>query len=173
MLSNPRFHHYQFAHVAIPQIAFAQQRALLGLLASPEADDFIARVLWRVQAEGGASRALDFDASEIKLHRVRVLGQPCALLEMPPPLALTEAYFTAIVFMDAEESAVRYFTLERGDSELTLHGTVFGEWIVEAERLKHRHLGDGRAPNAGEFLADIGAMLEAPRAAKAQLTLVR
>lgn len=160
-MTQPRFHHYQFVHVALPQIAFAEGWALTGILGSPVAQDFLASVLQQVKAAGEPQHHLDFDASDIGLRLTRVLGLPSALIEMPPPSEMTEAFFAVIVFLGSVVPPVRYFTLELTDSWNGSLCTVLGEWAPdEAGQLMHLHLGPGPAPDPVEFLRAVSLLVK-------------
>jgi hypothetical protein len=106
----------------------------------------------------------DFDIEDIAVHKVRVGKYPCAVVEMPRPRAITEAFFVAAVLLadpdrempDPKEVVLRYFTLEKG---FTFEGpprTVLCEWTAEGT---HCNYGDGPAPRLEAFLQAVEELL--------------
>src|SRR5207244_1090156 len=113
--------HYLFAPYARRGVAQNDPVYYLGVLASPGAREFLAHLL-RTTADHArpGDPPPDFTADDLTVHTVRAGGYPCAVVEMPPPRAMTEAFFTAAVLLadprDAADLAgapVRYFTLEQ------------------------------------------------------------
>ncbi len=168
-LAEPRCHHYTLAHQALRTVAFEQPAGFLGLLASPEARSFLADLLTAVTEHcQGREPWPDFGVEALTIHTFRVGQFPCAVVELPPPRAVTEAFFVAAVLLvdlDREqpapqEAALRYFTLEKG---FVLDGpprTVLGEWTAEGS---HHNYGDGPAPQLGPFVRAMEAMLARAR----------
>jgi len=163
-----RCHHYQFAHAALRSVAFAHPIRLMTLLATPEAMDAFTSLLEQVDEnckDRGEPR--DFDASQLVLHRRRVVGHPCAVVEMPPPRATGEAYFAAPVLLMAtepEQVKLRYFTLEycAPDGEHGEAGTVLGEWQEDGQ---HVNYGVGPQASLEPFLDAVSALLRGPLSA--------
>lgn len=168
-LAEPRCHHYTLAHQALRSVAFEQPAGFLGLLASPVARSFLADLLTSVteHCQGREARP-DFGVEALTIHKFRVGQFPCVVVEMPPPRAVTEAFFVAAVLLadlDREqpapqEATLRYFTLEKG---FVLDGpprTVLGEWTAEGS---HHNYGDGPAPELGPFVRAVEAMLSRAR----------
>jgi hypothetical protein len=154
-----RCQHYQFAHVALRSVAFAEPVKWLALLATPNARAAFASLLEEV-AETCKERdeVGDFDASQLGLHLLRAGGHPCAVVEMPPPRATGEAYFTASVLLllpDPEPAELRYFTLEYNTVDGAT-GTTLGEWQADGGHLNH---GAGPEPNVQAFLSALSALL--------------
>lgn len=168
-LAEPRCHHYTLAHQALRSVAFEQPAGFLGLLASPEARSFLADLLAAVTEHcQGREPWPDFGAEALTIHTFRVGQFPCVVVELPPPRAVTEAFFVAAVLLvdldrepsAAREATLRYFTLEKG---FVLDGpprTVLGEWTAEGSHLNY---GDGPAPQLGPFVQAVEAMLARAR----------
>src|SRR5262249_28531989 len=129
--------HYVFAHYALRSVALNDPLYYLGVLATPDGPRMLDDLLKRV-AEHARPGDLppDFSAADCRIHTARAGGYPCAVVELPTPRAMTEAYFTAAVLLldttqeqpDLKNAEVRYFTLEHG---LSLNGaprTVLCEW---------------------------------------------
>jgi hypothetical protein len=163
-----RCHHYQFAHAALRSVAFAHPVRLMTLLATPEAQDAFSSLLEQVDENcKDRGEPCDFDASQLTLHRRRVMGHPCAVVEMPPPRATGEAYFVAPVLLMApepEDVKLRYFTLEycAAEGEDAQAGTVLGEWQASGQ---HVNYGVGPEPSLEPFLEAISALLRGPPSA--------
>jgi len=164
-LDEPRCDHYSFAHYALRIVAHENPWQCLAVLASPEAQTFLSDLLNSVAGhckERGKDSNLR--ASDIIIHRVRAGGRPCAVLEMPLPRAIAEAFYMAVVLLvdpssespESEKGAIRYFTLEKG---VVLDGpprTVLCEWTAEGS---HVNFGDGPAPRVHAFVQAIEGLL--------------
>jgi hypothetical protein len=166
-LDQPRCHHYTLAHCALRTIA-ADPLAYLAILASPDAQPFLARVLPSVSKHCSDTEPQpDFGIDDVTVHRVRVGRYPCAVIGLPSPRATTEAYFTAAVlladpeeavqgFADAARLEMRYFTLEKGFLFAGPPCTVLCEWTTEGSHVNH---GDGPAPELEAFVQAMGELL--------------
>lgn len=163
-LDTPRCHHYTLAHQALRSIALEEPLAFLGILASPDAQRFLADLMQSVSEHCKAHEPQpDFSVQELVVHRMRLGRYPCAVIEMPPPRAITEAFFVAAVLladpsegMPPQEVTLRYFTLEKG---MTLEGpprTVLCEWTAEGS---HVNYGTGPEPRLEAFAEAVERML--------------
>jgi hypothetical protein len=155
---EPRCHHYTLAHHALRRVALDDPLAYLGILASPDASEFLAHLLRSVSEHCREREPRpDFGVEEVAIHKVRVGRYPCAVIEMPRPRATTEAYFTAAVLLADPQDGLpasgrveaRYFTLEKGFVFGGPPRTVLGEWTAEGT---HVNFGDGPAPRLESFL---------------------
>ncbi len=147
---------YVFAHYALRQIALSDPMRVLAILALPDAEEFIDAILKDVGEQCG--RDATFSASAIRIHKVRVSEFPCAVIELPEPQEIAEAFMVALVVMidstsenapDMEEVSARFFTLEKGLSMSNDPRTVLAEWNSSA----HSNYGDGPEPNVESFVA--------------------
>ena len=153
-MSKPRCAHYQLAHVAIRSVAMQDPHGFMSLMASEKAFAVLASLLEQV-AEHCADPPT-FDADDLTLHRVRVLGSPCLIVEMPPATAPAEAHFVAawLAVNDGPETAqLRYFTLEAAGESYPAR-TVLGEWDAEG---KHLNYGAGPEPSVEAFTQAVTA----------------
>lgn len=153
-----RCHHYTLAHLALRTAAFDNPLGYLGVLASPDARKFLAFLLGQVSEHCREQEPRPgFGADDLVIHKVRVGGYPCCIVEMPLPRAPVEAYFTAAVVLanlddelpSSEPVQMRYFTLEKG---VTLGGpprTVLCEWNAEGT---HSNYGSGPEPRVESFI---------------------
>jgi hypothetical protein len=158
--------HYVFAHYALRSVALNDPVFYLGVLASPDGLAFLDDLLTKVREHARpGDPPPDFTAADCRIHTVRAGVYPCAVVELPPPRAMPEAYFTATVLLvdpadeqvDLKNAAVRYFTLELG---LTLDGksrTVLCEWARDGT---HCNFGDGPSPTIEEFVPALGRLLQ-------------
>ncbi len=93
-------------------------------------------------------------------------GRPVALVQMPPPENLAEAFFAAVVLMhDVTDlkngpplGTARYFTLELTIGEPG-RNTVLCEWTRDGT---HLNFGEHLAPSQEEFLRALGKRLPQP-----------
>jgi hypothetical protein len=156
-MGKPRCAHYQLAHVALPSVAHQNPFQFMSAMASDSAQELLESLMEQV-AEHCGEETPDFDAEDVVIHRARVLGSPCLVLELPAPAAPPEAHFVAawLAINDGPESGqLRFFTLEAGDPELG-HATVLGEW--DSER-KHSTYGAGPEPSLEGFTRAITALV--------------
>lgn len=156
-MSKPRCAHYQLAHVALRSVALQDPLSFMSLMASEKAFAVLASLLEQV-AEHCADEEPTFDADDLTLHRVRVLGSPCLVVEMPQATAPAEAHFVAawLAMNDGPETAqLRYFTLEAAEDSNPA-STVLGEWDSEG---KHLNYGAGPAPSVEAFAQAITAQV--------------
>jgi len=165
-----RCQHYQFAHVALRSVAFAEPVKWLALLATPDARAALASLLEQVEETCKERDEVgDFDASQLGLHLLRAGGHACAVVEMPAPRATGEAYFTASVLLvqpELELAELRYFTLEYNTADGAI-GTMLGEWQADGG---HRNHGKGPEPNLQAFLHALSAVLVSGSAASSDLS---
>lgn len=163
-LDDPRCHHYMFAHAALRMAAFENPLAFLGTLASPDANEFLASLMASVSDHCRERQAqADFRVEDLIVHKVRVGSFPCAVVEMPRPRAITEAFFAAgVVLADLSAGAppsdvgLRYFTLEKGMHIDGASRTVFCEWTSSGS---HLNFGEGPGPALGPFLEAVRELL--------------
>lgn len=162
---QPRCIHYTFAHYALRTAAHENPLAFIAILASPDALKFLASLLNSVSEyckEEAPSRSLQLD--DFTIHCSRLGQYPCAIVEMPQPLAPTEAYFVAAILLanleqeipDLKNVELRYFTLENG---IRLGGpprTVLCEWTKDGA---HCNYGDGPPPRVQDFLETLKEMI--------------
>lgn len=147
---------YAFAHVALRQIALASPLDFLGVIASPDATDFLDSILKQVAEHCG--RPASFSAKALKIHKARVASFPCAVIEFPAPKEVAEAHMVALLvpiemgaeFPDDPSTIVgRFFTLEKGFTfKASESRTVLAEW----DATSHSNYGDGPAPKVRDFV---------------------
>lgn len=145
-MQDSRRQHYDFAHYYLPQTAFRDLSAGFTIFCGPDADVLLKSV-WR---------ALDNQLSEEERMEPEGLGYfvrrhgdfVISVVELPPPVAVPEAFFAALAFGPIRNGAVdgslslRYFTLELGsDPSEQMEYTVLGEWTADGA---HLNLGYGR-----------------------------
>lgn len=161
---EPRPHHYQFAHRLLPALAGRQPRLLFGRLGSPETQSFLTD-LWQSVSETLPEEdrlAPDGLACLSRRHGNYAID----VIVMPPPVGITEAYFTALVFgpiteMGTENLPVHYYTLEYGLSfDPGEKQTVLCQWEINSEGAgSHYNMGAGPDPEPEAFLNKICEML--------------
>lgn len=152
-VTEPRRHHYEFAHVALPAFAFEGPADMLEVLGGPDAAEFLALLWKRVGEELPGRERLPVDGLG---HRVwRGDDQVYVVVTLPKPLVAGEAWCVALFFeTDREPPRLRYFALEFGTGEPP--GTTVAEWNDEPER---QELGAGPVPDAEAFYTYLSGLL--------------
>jgi hypothetical protein len=147
---KPHRHQYLFAHRELPMAAFRYGPDLVRVARGGNLAEGLAK-LWvdlgtalpaadRLPAEGLRASWHDLDAYEV------------ALVTMPPPGGVTDAYLAAIA-VPKGEGGVRYLVLERSVPDADGNPTtVLGEWLAAGD---HVNLGDGPPPEPDAFLAAV------------------
>ncbi|MBN1910646.1 MAG: hypothetical protein JW818_12950 [Pirellulales bacterium] len=158
--SSPRCHHYTMAHYALRNIALDDPLFYLAVLASDDSNAFLESI-FRAVCEHCHDRGEkpDFKAADLRVHRTHIGVYPCAIIEMPEPVAMTEAFFTALVLLvdpstsqvsDDAEVPAQYFTLEKSFDLDGTPKTVLGRWNNQGT---HSSCGDGPEPTLRDFIA--------------------
>ncbi len=139
-----RHQHYVFAHGLLPQTAHRDPALLLSILSGGKREEFLLG-LWadaRTQAPDEVVIPPAGLAAEVRQSGDRSI----ALITMPNPERVPEAYFAAVVFLPADDDGgegmtCRYLTLEYG---FTMPGdprhTIFGGWTPDGT---HHNFGKG------------------------------
>ena len=158
--SSPRDHHYAFAHVVFRTIALENPLACLSTLASDRSQEFLQFAYDATCETCQEYGKPDFSVNELKVHLGRAGKYPCAVIQMPPPVEVTEAYLVALVaLLDTTEETpseldnveARYFTLEKGMSFDDSEQTVLCEWSDST----HSNYGSGPEPTVPAFIQQI------------------
>lgn len=158
---QPRGIHRAFTHEALREFALHDPLRYLQLLASAEAKQLVevvySAVCERLSQQGEQP---DFGPAQILVHLRRVNGHPVGVIEMPPPEAAGEAYFTALVgYVDpgqpvdpAQGIAARYFTLEMAEAIGGEPQTTLKEWTQTGTDRNH---GPGPEPTLPRFILSL------------------
>ena len=94
--SPPRYHHYALAHYVLRSMAFENPLGFLSILASPDAHQFLSSLMESVsEYSKEPEQGPDCTVEEFTIHKARVGGYPCAIIEMPQPRGRAEAFFVA------------------------------------------------------------------------------
>lgn len=150
-----RSHHYFFAHRLLPKL-FHQDAPQFITLLQRDGLRFL-EFWWRQASEKIApEERLLPDGLGYALRELPE-GWVVALVVMPLPDGMTEAYFVALLYQQASGNT-RVFTLEKGVSlePARASQTVFCEWTADST---HRNMGPGSLPEQEAFLAFIAAAL--------------
>jgi hypothetical protein len=154
---QPRPQHYLYAHRVLPTLFYQNPQQFLSILTM----DGIAflRFFWdrTLQDHGDEPHTPPQGMN----YETRALddGTLIAIIELPQPERMAEAYFVAAVFRDAaSQPLMRYFTLEYGMHILdNTPRTVLCEWTLDG---KHLNFGDGPEPKSKAFFDAILAHLQ-------------
>lgn len=161
--TSPRCGHYTFAHYALRMVAMDRPLLFFAEMASPQATDFLAAVLKMVEEDcQERGESLGFSAADLKVETGRLVNHPLVVIEMPPPLAMTEAYYIGIVLLVdvdhdgplSEKPPLRYFTLEQTLGEDVTPQALLCEWSNSA------HMQCGECPiSFDDFVRQIMSQL--------------
>jgi hypothetical protein len=151
---SPRYQHYGFAHRMVPNLVFSRQADVLSAFDN-HGQEFV-EALWEDAGKIAARNGQEtIPKAGIEFSKEKANNMTLYLIKLPPPLAMTEAYFIAVV---AKEGSVRYFTLEKTIS-LADKGkddaTVLGGWTKDR---KHMNYGPGPKPEKEEFVKKLASM---------------
>lgn len=155
---------YVFAHQILRQAALDSPLQFLALVASPEREQFLNRLLNHVARTTG--RRVAFEAADIEVHLRQIEKFPCPVFEFPSVRNVPEAYMVAVLVpIDTTTATLsetnplvgRYFTLEKAIGASDSPATVVGEWIQDA----HRNYGPGPAVRVNDFVAAIDRICRA------------
>jgi hypothetical protein len=163
-LPQPRGQHYEFAHVALAEAIISNPDGFLDELAGSGGEDMLAEI-WRRCRE-------KFPSSEDYVDRAGLAatveqlpsGPRCAVVEMPPPERMGEAYMVAAVVVPGGKllglfprpPGVRYFTLELSYRTKAERTTSLFEWrYSDSGGRSHVTRGTGLAVDRAAFLAAV------------------
>jgi hypothetical protein len=154
-----RIQHYMFAHRVIPQLFYGDPAKFFDIF-SRDADRFVS-FYWDKLGEQITQPEGRVDGAGLR-GEVRTLAGDIqlALITMPAPAAVAEAYFTAAAYRPQAEGAslARYFTLEYGINIPDGNPrTVFCGWTAEGA---HFNMGDGPAADPELFIDVVQARLD-------------
>ena len=143
-LKQPRPLHYMFAHYALRNEAFLDSllgSRLVNALRSQDRNYLKHQWFkaWAVSSHSGMRPDKDsLPFEEIRLYSVERDDIACHIIIMPEAKNMGEAIFVAVV--EAPETNVRYFTLEKTYRKDGSPGTYFCEWQSPES---HLNFGDG------------------------------
>jgi hypothetical protein len=158
----PRKQHYAFAHKALPQIFFDNPEGLITGLQNRPGE--VLNFIWNRVGE----HEIEYLSSEGLTAEVRQLPDQThiALVTMPPPEGMTEAYFMALVYrphpnkfiLFKTQPIVRYLTLEYSLGEENLPTAVLCEWHMD----RHLNYGAGPEVDLQAFFTTVCEMVNKP-----------
>jgi hypothetical protein len=167
-IEQTRCHHYEFVHRGLVTQVFNDPGRIVGILLSPDAKNYINWLLDLTnQTCEDEQYSLDFNPEDIKIHNVRVNSLPCAVVEMPTPRYLTEAYFAALVYPkfknqgnEYDLNTVFFYTLEYSFDEINKPIAILCEWAQENDELTHLNYGDVVEPELDKFIKAISLKVD-------------
>ncbi|MEC4747522.1 hypothetical protein [Methylomicrobium sp. Wu6] len=161
-MTEPRNHHYFFAHRFLPQVAFENPARFFDCLVA-DGNDFLLWLWEQCAAYLEQSEHLAPDGLSFALERLKD-DTVAALIEMPPPTGVAETYFVAVAYQPERQrlqqtrlGKTRYFTLEFSEAFDGRARTVLGEWTSDGN---HANFGDGPMAAREAFLNDVIRLLE-------------
>jgi hypothetical protein len=152
--SEPRDHHYVFAHYTVREVCAQDPLQFFSIIASPEQEQFVAW-LWQTTEKRVGRPIIDVDPRQMTITTCRVQELPAVILKMPSPVAAAEAYLVGVLLTGLQEAqdaeskvCFRYFTLEHGANLDGTTRTVLCEWADGG----HLNFGDGPRPTVEAFI---------------------
>jgi hypothetical protein len=162
--TEPRDHHYVFAHYTVREVCEQDPLQFFSIVASPEQPKFLAW-LWELTAKRTGTPLSEVDTAALSVTTGRVKDCPAIIFKMPPPEASAEAHFVAVVLTsspepggaggEASRAQFRYFTLEYGKNFDGAARTVMCEWADGA----HRNFGDGPAATIEDLIGAVERLI--------------
>jgi hypothetical protein len=156
-------HHYELAHYALRQICAEDPRWFFEIMGSGQQRGLLDDIWRQVRTNCDDDGAAGFDISEVGVASCRIKGFPALVITMPPPGAVAEAHFVAIVLKgdpkaeaSAEQLDFAYLTLEKGIRASGGERTVMCAWTVDGAHLNY---GDGPAVDREAFVAAVEGLL--------------
>jgi hypothetical protein len=146
-----RKQHYMFAHKLLPSILSNEPANFIGTL-EKGGNDFL-YYLW--DRLGSYLKESDLVAREGLDCQINQLDDDTtiALVTLPPPQKLTEAYFVAAVY---RPPMTRFITLEYADQTPERIRTFLCEWKGNY----HSNLGNGPEPTLGAFFETVVKLIK-------------
>lgn len=157
-----RLHHHSMAHGVLRDLALKDPVPFLVFMGAPDPSRYISK-LWELNCkwcDDSAARPA-FGAADFSVHTGEINNCPYALVELPAPIAATEAYFVALALsvpieaIENNTAPARYFTLEYSPLCNANPPMVLGEWTAEGTHLNH---GAGPRPTREAFLEALAAL---------------
>jgi hypothetical protein len=142
-----------FAHKVLPSLFFADPHRFIELLKSG-GDEFL-RLLWDKVGQDLGKQNGSMSGSMSCVVEQLDASTELALITLPEPQGIAEAYFVAVVLRPSappQEGITRFFTLEKGASLDESPRTVFCEWTADEAHLNY---GDGSVPTVTDFRRSI------------------
>lgn len=165
-VSDPKAQHYIFVHRALPSVFYSDPKKFIALLTQDGRGflHFLWDRVWERELKsnrmaGNRIAAYGLDCEIRKLQD----GATLALITLPPPKGMTEAYFVAAVYRPSrrtlfpkQETLARFITLEYGRNLDGSPRTVLCEWT---DTHLHDNMGDGPEPTLDAFFEAVCALI--------------
>lgn len=130
---QPRVAHYLFAHRAVPRSFLRNPPAIMGILGSDQAMEFLTG-MWQVMDDALKPEDRVEDRT-IALECFALKGNIfAAIVTMPPVKRPLEAFFVACATRLEGNSFARSFTLDAAPDPEAHFGTGLLEWDLDGER---------------------------------------
>lgn len=155
-LDEPRVVHYLFAHRAVPRAFLRDPAPVMGILASDDGMRFLAGMLDILDAEVDTSERIDRSAIHLACYPLREEAF-AAVVTMPPPLRVFEAWFVGLVARFGDAPVARAFALELAGPPGHDSATKICEWDAEGKFVVVED--DGCAPDVSTFVAAIEGLV--------------
>jgi hypothetical protein len=157
--SEPRVGHYLFAHRAVPRAFLRDPAPILGILGSSDAMAFLSGMWDIIDREVEPEQRIDrrglaVDVYELQ-HDVFV-----AMVTMPPPQRVLEAFFVALVARLESDTFARALTLDLAGPPGADPLVGILEWDAEGNRTL---LEPTSKPEASAFIDVIEALIAKPQ----------
>ncbi|MGI8786914.1 MAG: hypothetical protein ACR2HG_04035 [Pyrinomonadaceae bacterium] len=148
----PRRQHYYFAHIYLRDGAFSHPKLFIDELFKDDSTQYL-KIRWAINGFDSKAEEDDFiPADGLEAFPIKIGNDFYgALVQLPKPERMAEAYFVAIVLpTDADASTpCNFFTLEFSRYDDGSDKTVLGNWAGEGA---HFNLGSGPMPEKQAFI---------------------
>lgn len=157
-LDAPRVVHDLFAHRAVPRAFLRDPAPIMGILAS-DGMRFLAGMLDILDAEVDPSERIDRSAIGLACYPLRD-DAFAAVVTMPPPLRVFEAWFVGLVARFGDAPVARAFALELAGPPGPDAPTKICEWDAEGRFTVVAD--DGCPPDVSSFVTEIERLAVSP-----------
>jgi hypothetical protein len=156
---GPRQHHYVFGHLALRDISHHDPHRFIEVLTGGEADRFLLAV-WRDVAKAIGDDPPVPHTGLASTVKTLGNGDRLAVVTLPGPVAMTEAYFVGVVVPPPPSTHLRYFTLELSFSLDGGKTALLCEWELQEKGFRHVNYGPGPEPDQASFVEAIEGHLK-------------
>jgi hypothetical protein len=156
--SEPRVPHYLFAHRAVPRAFLRNPESILPIMASDRGMEFLSGMWDVIDREIEPQQRIDHGALAVQTYELPS-DIWVAMVTMPPPQRVFEAYFVACAARLEGDTFARALTLDLAGPPTADAETGVLEWDVEG---KHEFLEPGCPPRVDAFI-DVLERLLVPR----------
>jgi hypothetical protein len=159
--SDPRPHHYAFAHRVLPALFLDDPDDFLSVMLGPSGPSLVAE-LWSRVGEREAPDAI-LPSNGLCAEEISCDGRTGALITLPEARGMAEAHFIVLLGPSVDDEP-RFFVLEKTEMESRWDGggerAVLCEWLAGRNRRNHERI---IPPVRAIFLNEVASQLSEER----------